>query len=1031
MDGGFDGEVKIGATLDADGVTNGLERLKRAMRLTGKDLDSISGELAKELGADASKIKATLEKMIDEKALAASSKKAADSITKNVKSATKEIDKEAKKAAEAQKKIAAATKKTGDNLKELGGIIGGNTGTFLGGVGDLISGGGLTSVSGLGAAVTAINAIRDGIRECTEVYKIQEKAELSLQAAAMNNPYLNNDGVERLKRFASTLQENSNIGDEVSIRLMSQLASAGRTEDEIQKIMTAATDLSASGLMDMSSAVHQLNMTYSGMAGTLGRQIGAIKDLTAEQLAHGEAVDIVAKKYKGLAAANLDANTQANNAWGDMIENIGKSFKPLQDAMDRLKKGFSESAGAIINAITKLVTDSGTKDGTFKGYEKQRKALESVVDKCKDSSEALDVLNDKLIEADNGNGKNSAQLKEHLKGLGLLIEKTDEYGRVILTATANATAKERTIIEALERELRARDNLNKKAAVKDKAAASAKNKTRDDIPKLEARVKELEGLANKAWERYINTQGTATGDIFKKTYDTLSKELISENALLNATREKVEKEDAEHAKKAAALSKASNADLAKALKQAKDMASAKGQEVTHQTKLNILEENYKKLLEAGAGVLTGEDAIVKERVNAIKSEKDAIDSMAQKEGARKAAEKDLLTAMKEAQKVIAETEGRVTDKTKTELELLVDEYKKIASEIKDISDEALDELNKKNGTSYTKENLRDTLDAGQVELEKEKIAELTRLKDDEFKEYDERLHNLAIATKEINLSEIMDAKDKAEQLEAIHAAMEETNTQKTKAEIESRMLASQKMVDMVGSTFSNVSNAINSTCDLYLDLVNSQRDADLAALEDSYDKGEKSEEEYQKKKKEIQKKAAQDEYAAKMAEWTNSIIMAQAQTAQAIIGALADTSAPVALKIVNAALIGAMGAMQLGQIIANKPIKPSFARGGIVPGNSYKGDRVQVNANSGEMILTRGQQRQLWEIANGERQESGGDIYINNTQSDRVGTRQRRDPNGDTYIDIIDRHINDGFKKGVFDEGYNGLLTAREGDRYY
>lgn len=44
---------------------------------------------------------------------------------------------------------------------------------------------------------------------------------------------------------------------------------------------------------------------------------------------------------------------------------------------------------------------------------------------------------------------------------------------------------------------------------------------------------------------------------------------------------------------------------------------------------------------------------------------------------------------------------------------------------------------------------------------------------------------------------------------------------------------------------------------------------------------------------------------------------------------------------------------------------PSFEMGGIVPGTSFTGDRVQANVNSGEMILNRQQQRQLFSIANG------------------------------------------------------------------
>lgn len=47
---------------------------------------------------------------------------------------------------------------------------------------------------------------------------------------------------------------------------------------------------------------------------------------------------------------------------------------------------------------------------------------------------------------------------------------------------------------------------------------------------------------------------------------------------------------------------------------------------------------------------------------------------------------------------------------------------------------------------------------------------------------------------------------------------------------------------------------------------------------------------------------------------------------------------------------------------ATIPSAPTFAEGGIVPGTSYTGDRVPVRANSGEMILTKAQQANLFDL---------------------------------------------------------------------
>lgn len=50
----------------------------------------------------------------------------------------------------------------------------------------------------------------------------------------------------------------------------------------------------------------------------------------------------------------------------------------------------------------------------------------------------------------------------------------------------------------------------------------------------------------------------------------------------------------------------------------------------------------------------------------------------------------------------------------------------------------------------------------------------------------------------------------------------------------------------------------------------------------------------------------------------------------------------------------------------------NFEQGGIVPGASFTGDNVRANVNSGEMILNRQQQSQLFNLANGSGQSQSG-----------------------------------------------------------
>lgn len=206
----------------------------------------------------------------------------------------------------------------------------------------------LAKVAGpIGIAVTAATkAFKQAvkvIKETTEAYREQAKAEKQLETAAKNNPLLDDSSVRQLKKYASQLQSVSTVGDEKLLPLMGQLAAAGRSQAEIQDIMSAALDISASGAMSLDSAVRNLNKTFGGYAGELGETNPKVKALTKEQLKQGDAVKVLAEQYKGMAKEVADAtgtNEQLKNAYGDLLEAVGASFEkklaPLRKELTNL-----------------------------------------------------------------------------------------------------------------------------------------------------------------------------------------------------------------------------------------------------------------------------------------------------------------------------------------------------------------------------------------------------------------------------------------------------------------------------------------------------------------------------------------------------------------------------------------------------------------------------------------------------------------------------------------------------------------------
>ena len=201
------------------------------------------------------------------------------------------------------------------------------------------------------AAAVSIKAIAAGVKDLTDAYKTQIKAETQLESAAKNNPYLDSSSVQALKDYASELNSITVYGDEELIPFMAQLAASGRTQVEIMEIMSAATDMAASGQFSLDSAVRNLNKAYGGLSGELGEAIPEIKALTAEQLKNGGATKLLGERYKGIAkdvAAATGSAEKLASAMGDLKEELGASF---EKALAPGRKATAEFTNELTNGL--------------------------------------------------------------------------------------------------------------------------------------------------------------------------------------------------------------------------------------------------------------------------------------------------------------------------------------------------------------------------------------------------------------------------------------------------------------------------------------------------------------------------------------------------------------------------------------------------------------------------------------------------------------------------------------------------------
>lgn len=144
----------------------------------------------------------------------------------------------------------------------------------------------------------------------------------------------------------------------------------------------------------------------------------------------------------------------------------------------------------------------------------------------------------------------------------------------------------------------------------------------------------------------------------------------------------------------------------------------------------------------------------------------------------------------------------------------------------------------------------------------------------------------------------------------------------------------------------------------------------------------KQELELEKQKLENQKKLDQDAIAARTN--TLNLFASLSQENNSTLAAIGKAAGLTQIAIATPVAVGEafkFGTMTGGPLLggvfagiaatamaaqAAKLVGVKFANGGIVPGNSFSGDRVVAGVNSGEMVLNTSQQTQLFKIANGQ-----------------------------------------------------------------
>lgn len=237
--------------------------------------------------------------------------------------------------------------------------------------------------AGLGAKIAAafsVYAVINFAKEALNAYNMQLKNEMKLKAALGERGAM----FETLKKQSEELRDKTAIDDETILSAQSFLAVQGRTEKQIKKITETALDLSVVLGTDVLTATKYLDQTFEGTIGRLGKYDERLKTLTDSQLENGDAVDLLAGKYEGMAEKSATSLDKLQIKWEEFKKGAGSFiYKTLFETNEDITKDSitagSDIAENFINSYSKVIKSKGGNlkeeakkyiDGAFKEYEK-------------------------------------------------------------------------------------------------------------------------------------------------------------------------------------------------------------------------------------------------------------------------------------------------------------------------------------------------------------------------------------------------------------------------------------------------------------------------------------------------------------------------------------------------------------------------------------------------------------------------------------------------------------------------------------
>lgn len=205
--------------------------------------------------------------------------------------------------------------------------------------------------------VLGLEKLAEGLGEVVSEAAKADQALRDLSVALAGTGEFSVEAVDHFKEFADQIEHTTTVTDDAVLKAVTLAKSFGLTNDQAEKLTSAAVDLAAATGKDLNTAVEQLGATFSGTVGRLGKTTPALKLLTEEQLRNGEAIDLLAKKYEGFAEASTQtfsgAIAQTHNAFDQILKSVGQVITQNPVIVEGIKV-----LGEIFTHLAEVVKDN-------------------------------------------------------------------------------------------------------------------------------------------------------------------------------------------------------------------------------------------------------------------------------------------------------------------------------------------------------------------------------------------------------------------------------------------------------------------------------------------------------------------------------------------------------------------------------------------------------------------------------------------------------------------------------------------------